>query len=95
LGGEATMTQLAAQRVIAQRVFARHAIHRRSCRRGQPKAPAVSRSAAGAARRFTWLQIAGAALNRVFAAFVWFWNIPVLGAEETRESRYLRTGRFN
>lgn len=89
------MTQLAAQRAIAQRIFARHAIHRRCCRRRQPETPAVCRSAAGAARRFTWLQIAGAALYGVLAAFVWFWNIPVLGAEETQESRYLRTGRFN
>jgi hypothetical protein len=27
-------------------------------------------------------------------AFVRFWNIPVLGAEETPESRYYRTKRF-
>jgi len=88
------MTQLAVQHV-AQRVFARHAILRRSRRRGQPKTPAVSRPAAVAARRFPWLRITGAALKRVFAAFVWFWNIPVLGAKESQESRYLRTGRFN
>ncbi|MGB6535461.1 MAG: hypothetical protein WBF58_05805 [Xanthobacteraceae bacterium] len=89
------MTQLAMQHVVAQRVFARHAIHRRSCRRGQPKTPTVSGSAAGAAQRFTWLQIAGAGLKRVFAAFVWFWNTPVVEAEEAQESHYLRTGRFN
>lgn len=89
------MKQLAAQRVIVQRVFARHAIHRRNGWRRQPRTAVVSRSAVEAARRFAWLQIAGAALKRVFAAFVWFWNIPVLGAEETQESRYLRAGRFN
>lgn len=89
------MMQLAARCVVAQRDLARHSIHRRSCQRGQPKTPIVSRSAAATARHFTWLQIAGAALKRVLAAFVWFWNIPVLGAEETQESRYLRTARFN
>lgn len=85
--------QLATQRVVAQRDFARHAIDRRSCRRRQAQRPAVSGSAAGTVR--PRLQIAGATLKRVFAAIVWFWNIPVLGAEDTQEARYLRAGRFN
>jgi hypothetical protein len=42
-----------------------------------------------------WLRAAAGALRRGFAAFIWFWNIPVLGADETPQSRYLRTGRFN
>lgn len=36
----------------------------------------------------------GAALDRAFSAFVNFWNIPMLGADETDESRYFRTGRY-
>jgi hypothetical protein len=40
------------------------------------------------------LRIFGAVLNRIVLAFVGFWNIPVLGAEETDESRYLRTRHF-
>jgi hypothetical protein len=41
------------------------------------------------------LWILGSALNRIVLAFVGFWNIPVLGADETDESRYLRTRYFN
>ncbi len=89
------MMQLAALRVVGQRDFTRPAIHRRNPRRGQPKTSVVSRSDAATARHFTWLLIAGAALKCVFVAFVSFWSIPVLGAEETQESQYLRTGRFN
>jgi len=34
-----------------------------------------------------------AAIVRVLHAFVSFWNIPVLGGDETPESRYFRTRR--
>jgi hypothetical protein len=41
------------------------------------------------------LRAAAGALRRCFAAFIWFWNIPVLGGDETPQSHYLRTERFN
>jgi hypothetical protein len=48
-----------------------------------------------AAGRAVWLlfRMLGSAIARVFSALVNFWNIPVLGADESCESQYFRTGR--
>lgn len=56
---------------------------------------AVSGLIVRTARSSAWLYVAAGVLRRGLAAFIWFWNIPVLGADETQESHYLRTGRLN
>ena len=56
----------------------------------------VAKSSDRAAGRLAWqsLRTLGGAVNRAFSALVTFWNIPVLGEDETQESRYFRTRRY-
>jgi hypothetical protein len=89
------MMQIAVQRVAARPVVARSAAVDGICRAGKASVSVISGSVAKTVRRLAWLRLAGGAAKGVFSAFFSFWNIPVLGAEETQESRYLRTGRFN
>lgn len=89
------MMQVAVQRIGIRAVIARSVIIDRISRAGKASVSAISGSVALTVGRLTWLWIASGLIKRAFFALVWFWNIPVLGAEETLESRYLRNGRFN
>ena len=89
------MLQVAVQRTAIQYAGAERAVIGGNPRGVDARIWAVSDLIAGIAPTSAWLHVAAAALWPGFAAFIWFWNIPVLGADETRESRYLRTGRFN
>lgn len=54
------------------------------------------RSTEYAVGRPAWrfLRALGAATDRAFSALVRFWSIPVLGADETRESRHFRAKQY-
>jgi hypothetical protein len=58
--------------------------------------PNTWRNANPSASRLAWgsLQIFCSAINRALLALVNFWNIPTLGEDETRESRYFRTKHY-
>jgi len=89
------MLQVAVQRAVIRRVIAERAVIGGDPRGVHAGASAVSSLIVLTARSSKWLHIAAEALRRGLAAFVWFWNIPALGADETQESHYLRTGRLN
>lgn len=89
------MMQISVQRVGARPVAARNAVIDEVSRSGKASVSIVLGSLAQTMQRLAWLRIVGELIKRTFSAFIQFWNIPVLGAEETQESRYLRTGRFN
>jgi hypothetical protein len=88
------MMQIAVQRIGARPVIVRSAVIDGISRAEKASVSAISGSIAWTVRRLAWLRAACGMMKRALAAFVWYWNIPVLGAEETQESRYLRTGRF-
>jgi hypothetical protein len=92
---EATMTQVAVQRILARRVIARRVANGRNSRVAEVRVSAIPGSVAGTVRDSAWFHLAGGLIKRALASFVWFWNVPILGAEETRESHYLRTQRLN
>jgi hypothetical protein len=89
------MMHIAVQRIGARPVIVRIVVIDGIARAEKASVSVIYGSIARTVRRLAWLQIACGMMRRAFSAFVWFWNIPVLGAEETQESRYLRTGRFN
>jgi hypothetical protein len=89
------MLQVVVQRATTQCVIAERAVIGGDPRGADARIWAVSGLIVRAARASAWLHVAAEALRRGFAAFIWFWNIPVLGADETQESHYLRTGYLN
>jgi hypothetical protein len=89
------MMQIAVQRIGARPVIVRSVVIDGISRAEKASISTISGSVARIVRRLVWLRIACGMMKRALSAFVWFWNIPILGAEETQESRYLRTGRFN
>jgi len=97
MSGEMTrpMLRVAAQQETTQWVIAERAVIGGDPRDVDARIWAVSGLIVRTARAFAWLRVAAEALRRGFAAFIWFWNIPVLGADKTQESHYLRTGRLN
>lgn len=62
----------------------------------QPKIGRVSGRPPDATWRLAWrsLTLPGLPVKCALLAFVNFWNIPVLGAEET-DTRYFRTRNFS
>jgi hypothetical protein len=40
------------------------------------------------------IRVLGATISRVVLAFVTFWNIPVLGGDQTRQSQSFRTNHY-
>jgi hypothetical protein len=89
------MMHIAVQRIRARPVIVRRVVIDGISRGEKANLSVISGLVARTVRRLAWLQIACRMMRRGFSTSVWFWNIPVLGAEETQESRYLRTGRFN
>jgi hypothetical protein len=89
------MLQVAVQRAVAQCIVAERAVIGGNSRGVHARVWAGSGLIVWTGRASAWLHVAAEGVRRGFAAFIWFWNIPVLGADETPESRYLRTGRLN
>lgn len=85
------MLQVAIQRTAAQCAIAECAIIGRDPRGVDARIWAVFGLIVRAARASARLRAAADVLRRGLTAFIWFWNIPVLGADETQESHYLRT----
>lgn len=88
------MMQVTVQRIVAAQRVRRVAIDG-VWPGGKISVSTLPSAGARTAEPLTWLWAASALIKRALSTLVWFWNIPALGAEETLESRYLRSGRFN
>ena len=94
-GTSQPVLQVTIQRTAAQWVIAERAIIGGDPRGVDARMSVVFGLIVRAVRASAWLRSTAKVFRRGFTAFIRFWNIPVLGADETQESHYLQTGRLN